>query len=606
MVLGLGKPGLLPGRRVQAGALKGAAGSSQAGASSSSLRAGADSGAVSGPAGGLVAPLSGPSPLLGPILEASFSHLEAAQQQQQQDQPAQQQGQGQECTMPATRLPSGAYEQLPARSGTSCAVTMCPAADELTTPADAVPDQSPTPPPIYSGPTPGSPSAAPGAVSSQQAAQALNGRSTRVGQQAAALRRKLRAAGKVQPSPPASGSNQARWQGYQQQQQEQKQEDEPHEVTTTLGGSLKYEEDGEVRAAASALPQASQQEEQQQPEQQQQQQSGERLQQQQPEEQQRRQQPVVQGASEEPVPHMESHSRRGKRRRQSFEVAESPAAAASAPAKRGRGGKRGGRRSSIGGGDLIGRIVEVPSAVFSVDIPSLYYRGVVTKRESGRKQDAYELKFLDDNSKYWFPTVDIRSWLADMEARGAEGKQSGSGIAVGKATDEFAAEVLTGIASGSSLRSGRGNSQLSDAAVAAAARDDAACAEKSLETVGEEKEMGSAQPVGRPEGEHQQRQLGREDGEQRQQQSDRKEDVQQQQQGQQQERDPIGGDHQDESQGDATASGHGKAGGSSEAGKERQKGEAPGLKTRRSSGALHIMADAAGMNKLLSPPRPSS
>ena len=134
------------------------------------------------------------------------------------------------------------------------------------------------------------------------------------------------------------------------------------------------------------------------------------------------------------------------------------------------------------------------------------------------------------------------------------------------------AQVLTDIASGSSLRSGRGNSQLSDAAVAAAARDDAACAQRPLEVVAEEEDMGSAQPVGHHAGEQQHHQ----------------------QQQQQQEGDPIGGDHQDESQGAATGTGRCKAGDSNDVGNKGQKGEAPGLKTRRSSGALHIMADAAG------------
>ena len=137
------------------------------------------------------------------------------------------------------------------------------------------------------------------------------------------------------------------------------------------------------------------------------------------------------------------------------------------------------------------------------------------------------------------------------------------------------AQVLTDIASGSSLRSGRGNSQLSDAAVAAAARDDAACAQRPLEAVAEEEDMGGARPVVRQGGERQRQQ-------------------QRQQQQQQQEGDPVGGDQQDESQGAANGTGRWKADDSNNVGNKRQKQEAPALKTRRSSGALHLMADAAG------------
>jgi hypothetical protein len=51
--------------------------------------------------------------------------------------------------------------------------------------------------------------------------------------------------------------------------------------------------------------------------------------------------------------------------------------------------------------DLVHRIVEVPGAIFFVDIPGQIYVGRVNKVEAGRRVPSVEVQFRDDGSKYW-------------------------------------------------------------------------------------------------------------------------------------------------------------------------------------------------------------
>ncbi|KAK9844444.1 hypothetical protein WJX74_002610 [Apatococcus lobatus] len=88
---------------------------------------------------------------------------------------------------------------------------------------------------------------------------------------------------------------------------------------------------------------------------------------------------------------------------------------------------------------LVGRIVDVPADVFSVDIPDMYYRGIIRKRDYAHK-DSFEVKFLEDGSRYWLPISDCQQWLEQMEARG----RSETSQTVGAASDNFAASILAG------------------------------------------------------------------------------------------------------------------------------------------------------------------
>ncbi len=85
--------------------------------------------------------------------------------------------------------------------------------------------------------------------------------------------------------------------------------------------------------------------------------------------------------------------------------------------------------------------MDVPADVFSVEIPDMYYRGLITKRDYAHK-DSFEVKFLEDGSRYWLPIADCQHWLKQMEARG----RNETSETVGAASDTFAASILAGFA----------------------------------------------------------------------------------------------------------------------------------------------------------------
>ena len=93
--------------------------------------------------------------------------------------------------------------------------------------------------------------------------------------------------------------------------------------------------------------------------------------------------------------------------------------------------------------------MDVPADVFSVEIPDMYYRGLITKRDYAHK-DSFEVKFLEDGSLYWLPIADCQHWLKQMEDRGRnENSQT-----IGAASDTFAASILAGFAGRLSIHSG--------------------------------------------------------------------------------------------------------------------------------------------------------
>ena len=85
--------------------------------------------------------------------------------------------------------------------------------------------------------------------------------------------------------------------------------------------------------------------------------------------------------------------------------------------------------------------MDVPADVFSVEIPDMYYRGLITKRDYAHK-DSFEVKFLEDGTRYWLPIADCQQWLDQMEARG----RNESSETIGAASDNFAASILAGFA----------------------------------------------------------------------------------------------------------------------------------------------------------------
>ncbi|KAK9814339.1 hypothetical protein WJX72_004136 [[Myrmecia] bisecta] len=114
--------------------------------------------------------------------------------------------------------------------------------------------------------------------------------------------------------------------------------------------------------------------------------------------------------------------------------------------------------------DVIGKTVDIPGRVFGVDIPDLYYRAVVRKKDPGHSR-AVVVRTVEDNDVYWFPVDAVRGWL---EAMATSGRDIHSGT-VGEASDAYAAEVLSELISNkSSLQHQAASACRSDAFTSAA------------------------------------------------------------------------------------------------------------------------------------------
>lgn len=88
---------------------------------------------------------------------------------------------------------------------------------------------------------------------------------------------------------------------------------------------------------------------------------------------------------------------------------------------------------------LLGRTVDVPAPIFSVDIPDLYYRGTVLKKDPAHPGSVV-VRFIEDGSRYWFPLVEVERFLEDMQSKG---RDAASGT-IGQGSHAFAAQVLAG------------------------------------------------------------------------------------------------------------------------------------------------------------------
>lgn len=88
---------------------------------------------------------------------------------------------------------------------------------------------------------------------------------------------------------------------------------------------------------------------------------------------------------------------------------------------------------------LIGRTVDVPAPIFSVDIPDLYYRGTVLKKDPAHPGSVV-VRFIEDGSRYWFPLAEVERFLEDMQSKG---RDAASGT-IGQGSHAFAAQVLAG------------------------------------------------------------------------------------------------------------------------------------------------------------------
>ncbi|KAL3133710.1 hypothetical protein ABBQ32_008205 [Trebouxia sp. C0010 RCD-2024] len=87
----------------------------------------------------------------------------------------------------------------------------------------------------------------------------------------------------------------------------------------------------------------------------------------------------------------------------------------------------------------VGRTIDVPAPIFGVDIPDLYYRGTVLKKDNAHA-GCMVVRFSEDGSKYWFPLVEIQRFLKDMQNKGRDAESD----TIGQGSHAFAAQVLAG------------------------------------------------------------------------------------------------------------------------------------------------------------------
>lgn len=97
-------------------------------------------------------------------------------------------------------------------------------------------------------------------------------------------------------------------------------------------------------------------------------------------------------------------------------------------------------QGATGSSNIIGKTVDIPAHVFGVEVPEMYYRGVVKKKDASHK-GAVTVKFDDDGSLYWLPVGEVQKWIQDMERTG----RTRDSQTTGQATDQFAANVLVDI-----------------------------------------------------------------------------------------------------------------------------------------------------------------
>lgn len=95
---------------------------------------------------------------------------------------------------------------------------------------------------------------------------------------------------------------------------------------------------------------------------------------------------------------------------------------------------------------LIGKEVDIPAAIFDIQVPELRYTARVMRKDTGHP-GAVVIRFKEDGSTFWLPANEVWRYVEEGEARSMAGN-SASGV---DACAEFAAEVLCSM-SGTSLR----------------------------------------------------------------------------------------------------------------------------------------------------------
>lgn len=98
---------------------------------------------------------------------------------------------------------------------------------------------------------------------------------------------------------------------------------------------------------------------------------------------------------------------------------------------------------------LIGKEVDIPAAIFDIQVPELWYTARVVRKDTAHP-GAVVIRFKEDGSTFWLPAKEVWRYVEEGEARPKAG-QPALGI---DACAEFAAEVLCSMSGNSPRRDG--------------------------------------------------------------------------------------------------------------------------------------------------------
>ncbi|CAL8464007.1 g3542 [Coccomyxa elongata] len=87
---------------------------------------------------------------------------------------------------------------------------------------------------------------------------------------------------------------------------------------------------------------------------------------------------------------------------------------------------------------VIGKTVLIPASVFGVDVPELWYKARVVKKDPSHTR-AVVLRTSEDGNLFWLPVEQVMKWLREMEESGL----TSTGCTIGNAASVYAAQVLT-------------------------------------------------------------------------------------------------------------------------------------------------------------------
>lgn len=97
---------------------------------------------------------------------------------------------------------------------------------------------------------------------------------------------------------------------------------------------------------------------------------------------------------------------------------------------------------------ILGQDVEIPGTIFGVNVPGLYYRARVMRKDSSHPK-CVTIRFSEDNSRFWLPLSQVLGFKREEKER----KEKVKAPELGLASDQYAAEVLVSLSGDLAARS---------------------------------------------------------------------------------------------------------------------------------------------------------